>query len=429
MSWTLFYIVIVVFVAAIVVTVSLPWLRKRDQRAVDQLRNAQIVKQRLGEIEKEYHEGLISEDDKQQAITELKLALVDEAGNDSIDESVAKPSSTKLAIIVGLLIALSIGGTVYYRANHLHEVQTLVSATQSIGELSDKLIAVANDQADISPQELQLLALAIRQRLRDTPKDDQAWLNLGRLYMSMGFSEQSIESFERAFTLAPEDVNTRLSFAQALMLSGTDEHLRRSERLLAFELTQQPQNDNIRLMLTVVNAQLGKAEEAQAYFDTIKDKMSPSSEMYQSLVARLAELSGNPSIPIVAEEASAQTQDETNLTGFNVAVSITSELLAKVPENAFLFVFAQDAGSAMRMPAAVVKLPLASLPVNVTLTEQNAMMPNFTLNQIERARLIARISKDENVEAVKGELQGMTEIPTTTGQVVNVEVMINQEIE
>ncbi|WP_100655947.1 c-type cytochrome biogenesis protein CcmI [Alteromonas flava] len=414
MTWTVFYIVVVGFLSLLAVCIALPWFHRRNQRVTDQLRNAQIVKQRLSEIEKEHTEGLISATDKEQAIVELKLALVDEVK----DQEQSSSESVRLPILVGLILAFGVGGVVYYQTNHLKAVDTLVQANASISELSDKLIAVANNQAEISPEELQLLALAIRQRLRATPEDDQAWLNLGRLYMSMGFSEQSIEAFERAFEIAPEDVNTRLSFAQALMLTGVDENLQRSERILDFELTQQPQNDNIRLMLTVVTAQLGKLAKAQENFDLIKTKMSPTSDMYQSLTARLAELGGETS-----------KQDETNLTGFSVQVSITSELSEKLPTNAFLFVFAQDAEGSMRVPAAVVKLPLSELPTKVILTEQQAMLSTFTLNDIQRARLVARISNDENVEAMQGELQGMTEIPVSAGQIVEAEVLIDQEIQ
>ena len=72
MSWPLFYFVVVGLVIALILVVSLPWIRVRNQNPIDQLRNAQIVKQRLVELEREADEGLISEADKQQAIDELK---------------------------------------------------------------------------------------------------------------------------------------------------------------------------------------------------------------------------------------------------------------------------------------------------------------------------------------------------------------------
>jgi cytochrome c-type biogenesis protein CcmI len=421
MSWPLFYFVVVGLVIALILVVSLPWIRVRNQNPIDQLRNAQIVKQRLVELEREADEGLISEADKQQAIDELKIALVEESNSSSENQT----STSHWAILTGLTIALAIAVPVYYQANHIAEVKQLATATESVAELSEKLIAVANGEAEITPEEMQMLTLAIRQRLRQSPEDSQAWLNLGRLYLSIGFSEQSVQSFEKAFQLAPEDPTTRLNFAQSLMLSGTDEHLQRAKRLLAFELEQQPGNDNVLLMLTVVTVQLGELDVAENYFAQIATKLSPQSQMYQTIVARLDELRGRPSNRFNIE----QPQTDQVPTGFAVTVSIDETLRSQLPEQGFLFVFAQDANSQMRMPAAVVKLPLTELPVTVQLTEQNAMVADYNLLTINQARLVARISEDENVEAANGELQGMTEFAVKPGHIEQVIIILNQEIQ
>lgn len=417
MSWPLFYTVVVAFFVAMFTIISLPWLRGRNQKSIDQIRNAQIVKQRLEELEREATEGLISEKDKQQAVTELKLALVEES---HISVS-SKPTRSYIPLSLGLILALGIGGVVYYNGNHISEVKQLVDATESVEALSAKLIGVVEGQSDISPAELQSLTLAIRQRLRDTPNDEQAWLNLGRLYMSIGFSEQSIESFKRAFELAPENPSMRLSYAQALMLSGTDENLQRSQRMLEFELEQQPENDNIKLMLTVVTSQLGDLGNAERYFSLIRDKMSPDTQMYQTLVARLQELRQQQGI--------SESEQGEQQTGFKVTVNVDEAIKEKLPEQGFLFVFAQDAKSSMKMPAAVIKLPLQALPITVSLTEDNAMMPNFTLNQLEQTNLVARVSLDENVETAMGELQGSTLENVIKGQVVISNILINKEIQ
>lgn len=421
MSWPLFYFVVVGLVIALILVVSLPWIRVRNQNPIDQLRNAQIVKQRLVEMEREADEGLISEADKQQAIDELKIALVEESTTSGENQT----STPHWAILTGLTIALAIAVPVYYQANHITEVKQLATATESVAELSEKLIAVANGEAEITPEEMQMLTLAIRQRLRQSPEDAQAWLNLGRLYLSIGFSEQSVQSFEKAFQLTPEDPSTRLNFAQSLMLSGTDEHLQRAKRLLAFELEQQPGNDNVLLMLTVVTAQLGELDIAENYFAQIATKLSPQSQMYQTIVARLDELGGRPSNRFNIE----QPQTDQAPTGFAVTVSIDETLRSQLPEQGFLFVFAQDANSQMRMPAAVVKLPLTELPVTVQLTEQNAMVADYNLLTINQARLVARISEDENVEAANGELQGMTEFAVKPSHIEQVSIILNQEIQ
>lgn len=417
MSWPLFYAVVAGFLITLVGIISIPWLGSRNQKQVDQLRNAQIVKQRLEELEREASEGLISDDDKHQAITELKLALIEE----STEPESGSVTHSRLALTVGLALALGAGGIVYYNGNHLSEVRQLVEATESVEALSAKLLGVVEGQSDITPEELQSLTLAIRQRLRDTPEDEQAWLNLGRLYMSIGFSEQAVASFKRAFELAPDDPSMRLNYAQALMLSGTEENLQRSARMLTFELEQQPANDNIALMLTVVMTELGDLDNAERYFTRIKDKMSPDTPMFQTLSTRIQALR--------QQQGAEDVLNDEPQTGFIVTVDVDATLASKLPKTGFLFVFAQDATSNMKMPAAVIKMPLQALPVTVNLTEKNAMMPSFTLNQLEQTNLIARISLDENVEPQLGELQGSTLENVLKGQQVTSTILIDKEIE
>jgi cytochrome c-type biogenesis protein CcmI len=416
MSWTLFFVVVAGFLIALVGIVSVPWWRIRNQTQVDKLRNAQVVKQRLDELEREASEGLISDRDKQNAITELKLALVEE----STASAASNDTQSVVALTVGLVLAVSTGAIVYYNGNHLSEVQQVVKATESVKALSAKLVGVVEGQSDITPEELQSLTLAIRHRLRETPEDVQAWLNLGRLYMSIGFSEQAIAAFKRAFELAPDDPSMRLNYAQALMLSGTDENLQRAARMLTFELEQQPENDNITLMLTVVMTKIGDLDNAERYFALIKNKLSQDTPIYQTLTTRIQALRQQQGVEYTAADKSQ--------TGFSITVEIIDALISKLPETGFLFVFAQDAVSNMKVPAAVIKLPLQTLPLTVTLTQQNAMMPTFTLDQLQQASLIARVSADENVELTAGELQGAAQENVLTGQMVSTTIVIDQQI-
>ena len=90
--------------------------------------------------------------------------------------------------------------------------------------------------------------------------------------------------------------------------------------------------------------------------------------------------------------------------------------------------FAQDALSENRMPAAVVKMPLPSFPVTVTLTGDNAMIPGYSLAQLQRARLTARISVDEDVAPAPGELQGQLTEEIGQGEMISRELIIDKEL-
>jgi hypothetical protein len=101
----------------------------------------------------------------------------------------------------------------------------------------------------------------------------------------------------------------------------------------------------------------------------------------------------------------------------------------KLPKRGFLFLFAQDAASQNNIPAAVVKVPLTEFPMSLSLTNENAMMTNFSLNQLREARIIARISIDESVDVLPGEFQGEITENVVKNQIINTQITITQELQ
>ena len=80
------------------------------------------------------------------------------------------------------------------------------------------------------------------------------------------------------------------------------------------------------------------------------------------------------------------------------------------------------------MPAAVVKLPLSGFPVTVTLSDSDAMVAGYSLGTLSEARLIARISADEDVTAEAGDWQGSIQISLRQGQSVQHTLTIDKEL-
>jgi hypothetical protein len=119
---------------------------------------------------------------------------------------------------------------------------------------------------------------------------------------------------------------------------------------------------------------------------------------------------------------------EKNVTSVVINISLSEELTGKVPPEGFLFVFAQDASGEVRMPAAVVKSRLANLPIQVELSDANAMMPTYKLSQLNEVRLVARISLDENVAEAQGELQGEVKVTLQQGVQIQQDITIDREL-
>ena len=443
MSWSEFYIIVSGLITLVLLIVAFPWLRNKNHAKQDSLSNTQIVKQRLAELDREVQEGLISEHDKRQAVDELKLALVDESAFQS-----HKTGNAKLPLAIGAVLAIACGVIVYAQVNQMGRVTQASQAIEALPELSQQL--ASGNANNLTQQDIASLALAIRQRLREEPEDDTGWMYFGRLMLSIGQEVQAIEAIDKAVSLAPSNSANRITLAQALMTTGDVNNLERAQSILLGLLNDNPANDNLALMMAVVSAQLGDLENTQRFYKQVEGKLPADSDMAQRLVARIKELQGNTSemaalqntgaeitdTPTAqnasseAKNASSEAQSDSSeaQTGFSITVNLSDDANTEAPKDGFLIVFAQDANSDNKMPAAVVKLPIDDFPVSVTLTTENAMMPQFTLATLSDVVVTARLSKDGNVAVSKGEWQGSVSASVTANEISSLSVIIDKEL-
>jgi cytochrome c-type biogenesis protein CcmI len=431
MSWTEFYIVVSGLMTLVLMLLAFPWLRRKNHAKADNLSNTQIVKQRLQELEREVQEGLITEHDMRVAVDELKVALVDESSFES-----TRTGTAGLPLLVGGLVAVVAGVVVYASVNQFSQVQRASDAIAALPELSAQL--ASGNGSNLGPEDVANLALAIRQRLREAPEDDTGWLYLGRLMLSLGQEVQAIEAIDKAVAIKPGNTSHQITLAQALMTTGDVNNLNRAQGVLKGLLRSTPENDNLALMMAVVSAQLGDLENLTRYYGQVKDKLPAGNDIGQRLAMREQELQAQEGLVLVqdssAKDESSGTQAPANekttstKTGFNITVNVSDEARSALPQSGFLIVFAQDATSENRMPAAVVKIPLQDFPVTIALDTDNAMMPQYTLDSLSKVTLTARVSADGDVSVSPGEWEGSQVTEVAPQNVKDINVMIEKEL-
>jgi cytochrome c-type biogenesis protein CcmH len=87
-----------------------------------------------------------------------------------------------------------------------------------------------------------------------------------------------------------------------------------------------------------------------------------------------------------------------NAPGITVKVELAPELSDKVQPGDAVFIFAR-AVSGPPMPLAVKRLTVADLPAEVSLSDNDAMMPQLKISGFEQVQLVARISRSGNATA------------------------------
>ena len=419
---SLFYLGAVISVVIFLLFIIFPWVRKANDDSVSRLTNKGLIKQRLIELHTEQQQGLLSDSDRLQSENELKLALLDETTTSQSNEA-----TVGIALTIGALISLSVGIGVYLYSNQIQPVDEWLMAQQQTSELGQRMI---RGDENLSLKDLQTFALGLRTKLVDTPEDATGWMLLGRVSGAMNRVDSAIQAFEMSLKFDPNNVGTLSSYAQALLMTGQEQQVLQAKQALLQILDLEPNNTNAMGVLAIAASELGDKllalENWQRLVAFIPDTDPNFAAVNQRILQLQSELDQDNQQ--LAQNQPNLTADNLSSTRVSVTINISDELQAKLPENGFLFVFAQESSGQMKMPAAVVKMPLGGFPVVVELSNKNAMTPNYTLSQLQQAKLVARVSVDGNGTQSAGDFQGDLIATLIANEMTQVTIMIDKEL-
>ncbi|MDQ7017433.1 MAG: c-type cytochrome biogenesis protein CcmI [Gammaproteobacteria bacterium] len=125
---------------------------------------------------------------------------------------------------------------------------------------------------------------------------------------------------------------------------------------------------------------------------------------------------------VVTPTATEATQAAVAADAINVSIRLSPDLASRVSPEDALFIYAK----ALRgppMPLAAVRKQVKDLPLQLTLNDAMAMMPQMKLSSFKQVKIGARISKSGNAIGQAGDLFGEVQ-PVTVGQSATVNLMI-----
>ena len=419
---SLFYLGAAICVVIFLLFIIFPWLRKANDDSVSRLTNKGLIKQRLTELHTEQQQGLLSDSDRLQSENELKLALLDETKTSQTNEA-----SVGIAISLGALLSLSVGIGVYLYSNQIQPVDEWLMAQQQTSELGQRMI---RGDENLNLKDLQTFALGLRTKLVDTPEDATGWMLLGRVSGAINRVDSAIQAFEMSLKFEPNNVGTLSSYAQALLMTGQEQQVLQAKQALLQILDLEPDNTNAMGVLAIAASELGDKALALENWQRLVAFIPDTDPNFAAVNQRILQLQNelDQDNQQVAQNQPNLTADNLSSTRVSVTINISDELQAKLPKSGFLFVFAQESSGQMKMPAAVVKMPLGEFPVVVELSNNNAMTPNYTLSQLQQAKLVARVSLDGNGTESVGDFQGELIATLSTNEMTQETITIDREL-
>ncbi len=398
--------------------VVMPFFRRDKLVAVDHDANAEridIYQQRLQELAEELGNQRIDKSSHDESVLELKRRLLNEL---SPERTLDTRGNNLVLAATGVTFLLVVSAVFYSFTGSQKQIADWYKAVDMLPEYGQR--AVMQTGEPLSPNELQAFALGLRTKLANSGDDAVAWMLLGRVAMSLNDFEMAMQAFDKALAMQPDNSNVKVSYAQALLVEGSENAMNRAARMLSQVLKREPRNIDAISLLALIAYERQDWKESKAAFEVLLASMTQDDPRYAMIRQRIAEL--NEKLSSAQASQPAMPDD-----GLQVTVTLADELADKIPANATLFVFAK-AAEGPPMPLAVAKLTDFNLPLSVNLDDSMAMMPNLKLSGFKEVVVTARISVDGNVALQPGELEGVTQTITLTQEVQQVAVTISRVI-
>jgi len=279
---------------------------------------------------------------------------------------------------------------------------------------------------------LSQVADQLEQRLARGQGDLEGWMMLGRTYVVMGDYPKALKAYTQAYTLTSgQNVEAMLGYAEARVLVDESEFEGEAGQIFERAVAMAPDNGKALWYGGVTAYRKQDLETARQRWATLKELGGPP-EIMEILNARLAEIDASlgglpetvvdappPQVAMAAAvpPAAASTGDPAAAAdGIALRIVVAPGLAGKIPAAAPLFVLAR--GAAGGPPLAAIRRSSAELPLEVNLTDANAMIPGTSLRQVDDLQLVARVSLTGRPVASSGDLYGEVRYdPASTGRI------------
>lgn len=360
--------------------------------------NLWIHQQRRRELAAEQLDG----DQAAELTAELERDLLNDL--DAATPAELKPASTgRRWLSAGLASAVVIGVALYIQLGRIDLLEAPPAASEAAAKPGD--LAAGIEQ--------------LARRLAQNPNDLDGWVLLARSLQATGRADRAATAYEFAIKLAPDNLDLKALYAQTLAEVQQGSLQGKPAEIVAEVLREDPRHQTGLWLAGLAAAERREIPKAVEYWRTLKALLPSGSQDSQAIdnyIAQVQELPKTPQRPEPTRKTPAAGAS------IRVKVGLSDALRGRASPEDTVFVFAR-AASGPPMPLAVVRKKVKDLPVEVTLDDSMAMMPERKLSSFDQIVIGARISKSGQPMPSSGDLQGLSKpVPSQSTPTQTIEI-------
>ena len=372
--------------------------------------NAAVYRDQLAELEREYQLGNLNDAELQTARDELAQRLLDDVG-DTPEQPVTEPTPVVWHkpwwALGGLILVVPLTSLLMY---------SVLGQPAALDPLALKQGVEAS--AEVTPEKLTEMAIALTRRLQDEPNSMEGWVMLGRVQRARGHFEESAEAFAKALALSRDD-NLSIERAEVLAQKNGGSFAGEPWSIIQRVLTADPHHLNALFLAGSASYAEMNFNTALRYWERAREVVpadSPDAPELDRAIAEARHKLGLPAIPPRALSSTAEAPvNKAAMAASSISgrVSLVKELQGLVSATDTVFVYATPV-TGSRMPVAIVRTTADKLPFDFVLDDSTAMNPSVKLSGMSEVTVRVRISKSGQAVAQPGDY-GVSLTPVKPG--------------
>lgn len=397
-SVTLFWAFVIVAVVLALAFV-LPWLMRlgnaEQTKAARRDINLAIYRDQMNELNTEFSQGRISEEQFLASKLEIETRAAEDALSQE-DASAVPQSSRRLGYGLAALIPVA-----------------TVAMYMWLGEPNALMVSANSHQTlfDAQPTEAEMLEAIgrMQERAKANPNDAELWETLANAYAMMSRWPEALEAFQKTLELSPNQASVLSGYAEALAMTGDMVLAGEPMEYVILALKADP-NDRKGLELAAIHAFQNQAfAETVLFLDRLLLQVSPQMPYAQDIrtmrqeAQRLAD-GGQPQALAPQSGTSTERSATASQVSISGVVDVAPEIRAQIRPDSTLFLIARDGPSGP--PLAAARVTMGDFPLPFRLDDRMVMNPGNTLSDHSEVVLLARITASGNPLAQTGDLEG-----------------------
>ncbi len=407
-----FWILVTVLILLALLFIVVPLLRVKEFDEISREdQNIAIAKDKLADLKIQLETREITEEHYEIARKDLENALALDLDNQKMNQ-LHQGGRWLIAVLV---IALPVSSFLIYR----------VLGNPDLLDPEAKLAELHQPAPDIDNMSVAEIIDLVKKRLDTNPNDGEGWYILGRTFMNIQKYPEAVQAYRRAYELVGDELTIMLSLADAIAMTNDGVMTGEPEELVQKVMAIDPNNEIALWLGGLAAEQRNDIPAAFGLWKKLLPLLKSDPKSYDEVKLMLTQLKETfPDLP----ELDIQENTAMLTTQVHLSVSINAAIRETLTGDEQVFVYAK-AVTGPPMPLAARKFKVSDLPVNVTLSDADAMMPQFALSTVDAFTVGARVSLSGNPVSQKGDF--FTEVSPLTQESSKglIELNIHQTVE